>query len=99
MAKRPIELPLPLEGVAPASWELMPKDSFPGFYSEIATLTVKEQQWRVGLALNGSALYLFTELPHPDYKKGGPGYSKALYVMPLVPLMKEFAAGVSKNLK
>lgn len=49
-------------------WELMPADAFPSFYTEWLTLRDEHEQivCRIGFAVGGTALYLFTNMRHPD---------------------------------
>lgn len=99
--KKPIEKKLPpLPAILPlkGEWQLMDKNSLPTFYTQIMTLSAgkgkdKKEVGRVGIAINGAALYLFTTEPHPE----DPNRS-ATYALPLAePLTEAMSSLVNRG--
>jgi hypothetical protein len=47
-------------------WKLMEPKRLPTLWSEVGQVTVGESEWTMGRSEQALALYLFTDLPHPD---------------------------------
>ena len=59
------------------AWQLMGVNELPAFYTEITMNAGDKVVLRAGAHMNGAALYIFTDEPHPDDPK-----RKRTYVLP-----------------
>lgn len=66
---------------------VMPEKSLPTFWQELASAPIGKEKWRVGIALNCSALYLF------------PGKGQRIHVIPLMQMINQWMTAVRDSLK
>lgn len=85
---------LPKEVSFLGKWELMKIMTIPGFRTEMGVLNIGKdgkRKWTFDMELMGRAIFLNTDLPHPD----DPTW-KAIYALPLYKVIEGHAQEILK---